>query len=181
LQSDGQPVSEVFRICPACGAEIEQKAGPFICEKCNYANFFGPVLAVGALIENESGELLLVRRAREPGKGKWGLPGGFVDAGESAEQATAREVHEEVGITIEEFDYMFSGPNLYNYRGIVSPVVDLFFLCRLSAEVQIRLAVDELSEFIWTVPKPEHLDNMAFPSNRRALEFWLEHHSGSGR
>ena len=47
--------------------------------------FFGPFVAVGGLVINDKGQLLMVRRAKDPGKGKLGLPGGFIDAGEAVE------------------------------------------------------------------------------------------------
>ena len=85
-----QSVESAFRFCPVCASENpESGAIPFRCEACGYCNFFGPVAAVGALVTRGQDELLLVRRARDPGKGKWGLPGGFVDRDETVEQALA--------------------------------------------------------------------------------------------
>jgi len=49
----------------------------------------------------DAGRVLLVRRGREPNRGLWALPGGRIEAGESAEAAAIREVHEETGIVIE--------------------------------------------------------------------------------
>jgi len=46
------------------------------------------------------GELLLVKRAKEPFAGSWALPGGFMEWGENAEQAVAREVHEETSVRV---------------------------------------------------------------------------------
>lgn len=58
-----------------------------------------PQLAASAAIFRD-GLLLVVRRAREPGRGRWSLPGGRVEWGETLEQAVAREVSEETGIAI---------------------------------------------------------------------------------
>ncbi|MCH1439573.1 MAG: NUDIX domain-containing protein [Rubripirellula sp.] len=122
---------------------------------------------------NQQGELLLVRRAREPGKGKWGLPGGFVDRDETIEQALSREVLEETNLHVSEATYLTSFPNLYDYAGVVSPVIDLFYLCHVIDQAAIQLADGELDSFMWVKPTPKHLSEMAFPSNRRAIERWL--------
>jgi ADP-ribose pyrophosphatase YjhB (NUDIX family) len=55
-------------------------------------------LAVGAVVVDERGRVLLVRRAKPPGAGTWTLPGGRVEPGESLEAAAVREVHEETGV-----------------------------------------------------------------------------------
>jgi len=58
-----------------------------------------PTLAVGAVVV-DAGRLLLVRRARAPQVGKWSVPGGRVEPGETLAEAVAREVLEETGITV---------------------------------------------------------------------------------
>lgn len=58
-----------------------------------------PELCVGA-IARRSGHLLLVQRATEPGKGRWSLPGGRVEAGETMAEAVVREVREETGVEV---------------------------------------------------------------------------------
>lgn len=55
---------------------------------------------VGAIITDAAGRLLLVRRGHEPGKGRWSIPGGHVEPGETDEQALAREVREETGLSV---------------------------------------------------------------------------------
>lgn len=57
-----------------------------------------PALTSDCVVFDEDGRLLLVRRANEPFKGLYALPGGFVDAGETVEQAALRELREETGI-----------------------------------------------------------------------------------
>ncbi|WP_433161168.1 NUDIX hydrolase [Kribbella sp. CA-247076] len=55
---------------------------------------------VGALVYDDQGRLLVVRRANEPGRGLWSLPGGRVEPGEDDQAAVAREVAEETGLTV---------------------------------------------------------------------------------
>jgi len=64
-----------------------------------------PVVAVAALVLRGD-ELLLVRRASEPGRGKWSIPGGVVNLGERLREAVVREVHEETGLVVEVLDLL---------------------------------------------------------------------------
>ena len=59
-----------------------------------------PLVGVGAVIVEE-GRVLLVQRGTEPAKGKWSIPGGLIDVGESLREAVAREVREETGLLVE--------------------------------------------------------------------------------
>ena len=59
-----------------------------------------PILAVGTIVVRD-GCVLLARRGRAPGLGKWSVPGGAVDVGESLEAAARREVREECGVEVE--------------------------------------------------------------------------------
>ena len=58
------------------------------------------VPCVGAVIKDDTGRLLLVKRGHEPGKGLWSIPGGRVEAGESDAAALVREVREETGLAV---------------------------------------------------------------------------------
>jgi 8-oxo-dGTP diphosphatase len=59
------------------------------------------IRCVGAVVHDEQGRLLLVRRATEPGRGQWSIPGGRVQPGETDLAATRREVHEETGLLVD--------------------------------------------------------------------------------
>lgn len=172
--TENQPVSETFRFCPRCTAENPTIGSiPFRCDACGYSNFFGPVGAVAALVVDVENQLLFVRRAREPGKGKWGLPGGFVDQGESLETALAREIREETSLRMTQAAYLMSHPNNYEYRGIVIPTIDLFFVCQVAETSGVTLQRSELEHYEWVRPGETHLNSMAFHSNRVAVEKWL--------
>lgn len=59
------------------------------------------IRCVGAVMVDDAGRLLMVRRAHEPGRGRWSIPGGRVEAGETDAQALIREVAEETGLVVE--------------------------------------------------------------------------------
>ena len=60
-----------------------------------------PILGVGAVIWNEKGEIVLIRRGNEPRRGEWSIPGGRVEWGETILEAISREVREETGLEVE--------------------------------------------------------------------------------
>jgi ADP-ribose pyrophosphatase len=167
----GKQLAETYRYCPACGHPREsfEPLRPFRCASCSHATFFGPVSAVGAVVTNEFGQVLLLRRANDPGKGMLGMPGGFVDHGETAEVALKREVLEEIGLTVKSIEYLTSEPNAYVYRGVTLPVLDFFYIVEVD-EGPIELVDGEITSWIWTELTDDVLDQLVFVSNRRALE-----------
>jgi 8-oxo-dGTP diphosphatase len=55
---------------------------------------------VGGIVRDDTGRLLMVQRGREPARGRWSVPGGRVEPGETLAEATAREVLEETGVRV---------------------------------------------------------------------------------
>jgi len=64
-----------------------------------------PIIGVGAVIIKD-GKILLEKRKNDPGKGKWSIPGGLVELGESVEQTVMREVEEETGLEVEKPEHI---------------------------------------------------------------------------
>ncbi|WP_428773926.1 NUDIX hydrolase [Vibrio sp.] len=71
-----------------------------VCQKCGHIVYQNPTVIAGCIIENE-GKFLLGKRAIEPMLGRWSFPAGFMENGETAEQAAVREVLEETGASVE--------------------------------------------------------------------------------
>lgn len=169
-----QPIAQLYQFCPVCGAKTDDPGqNPFRCPKCQHTHFFSPVTAVGAIIVDESDRVLLITRARDPGKGMYGMPGGFVDPQESLEEALRREVLEELNLQATSVRYLVSYPNEYGYSGAIFPVTDAFFLCEVESFDSIAAQEGEIADYHFLQLKEEVLDGLAFESNRRALEFYL--------
>lgn len=133
---NNQNFLQKFRFCPACGSEnfCENSPKSKRCNECGFEFFQNPAAAVAAFIRNEKGELLVCRRAKNPFKGTLDLPGGFCDENENLEQALAREIREELGVSVAQTRYLFSLPNIYNYSNLNIPTLDSFFETTISSE-----------------------------------------------
>ena len=97
------------------------------CLDCGWVYYQNPVAAVVAVMMFKQ-QLLLLRRAEDPGRGLLDLPGGFVDFGETAEEAFRRELNE--GLIIESVDlsYFTSAPNQYHYLEVPYQTLRFFLL-----------------------------------------------------
>ncbi len=92
-----------INFCPRCGTSVTNeicygKVRP-VCPQCGWIHFADPKVAAAVLVEQD-GRILLVRRANEPFRGLWTLPAGFVDAGEDPAEAAVRECLEETGLIV---------------------------------------------------------------------------------
>jgi len=95
------PALEDVGFCPRCGKPAEVEFPHLItCPHCGYGAYYNPKPVAAAIPTTADGRIVLLRRGFEPGKGKWTFPGGFVDLGESVEEAAAREVMEEIAIEV---------------------------------------------------------------------------------
>jgi NAD+ diphosphatase len=163
--------AELFRFCPRCGANRaadNHAQSPFRCGGCGLVFYFNPTVAAAAFVHDPAGRILLIRRAKEPAKGKLGVPGGFVDFGEPAEEGMRREVREEVGLELTDVRFLVSFPNSYFYREVTYPVVDLYFTATAVAP-EAAQPLDAVVSVEWRHPADVPPEEIAFPSMAVAL------------
>jgi ADP-ribose pyrophosphatase YjhB (NUDIX family) len=127
--------------------------------------YLDPKVAVGTIVSHDGGLVLLKRRI-EPGYGKWVFPGGFVDRGETLEEAAARETVEEVGLEVA-IDRLLGA---YSYREY--PVVVVVYAARVTGG-QLMAGEEALEAGTFPVDGLPW-DDLAFASTKQALADYVK-------
>ncbi len=167
--------ADSFRHCPRCGFGPGEpiETSVLSCPACGFQFHFNPAAAAGVLVEDAAGRLLLLRRSHEPARGSFGFPGGFADAGETIEETIRRETIEETGLELDGIEFLGGWPNLYAWRGLRYPVLDLFFTAQ-ARPGSTASARHEVEECVWA--RAEEIDpaTLAFPTTRAAFARYRE-------
>ncbi len=160
----------VFRYCPKCSSPRFDISGErsLSCPDCGFQYFVNSVAAVAALVSDEKGNLLLTTRGVEPHYGKLDLPGGFIDPGETAEEAVARELYEELGLKVKSANYVGSSTNEYVYAGFSVFTLDLAFRV-IPESVEGLKAMDDILDFRFYAFGEIDLNQVPAPSIRKFI------------
>ncbi|HVO92182.1 MAG TPA: NUDIX hydrolase, partial [Terriglobales bacterium] len=105
-----------YRFCPRCGGDLERRIikpnepQRLVCQSCSFIFYQDPKVVAGTIF-TLGGGIVLLQRGVEPALGKWVFPGGYVDRGESVQEAAIRETKEECLLDVK------LGPllNVYSY------------------------------------------------------------------
>ncbi|WKS95059.1 NUDIX hydrolase [Riemerella columbina] len=166
-----------LQYCPHCGKPslkwINQRK--FSCDACGFVLYQNCAAAVAVLLTYRD-EILLTRRNQEPKKGFLDLSGGFCDPNETAEQTCARELWEELQLTInpEKLQYLGSQANVYPYKEVNYNTVDLFYRYALDEKPDFNLEEHEINAVVWLKKDELNLEELAFESQKRFLNHYLK-------
>lgn len=178
----GMPTTAAFTRCGGCGRpDLRTEATAVRCGACDWCFFTNVAAAAAVFLElppavpDGAIRLLLVRRSRAPGLGLLGIPGGFVDPGESAETAARRELREELRLELPPapLRYLCTVPNIYPYRGVNYHTLDTVFTASIAAP-PAWFDADEIGALAPTDPFAVTDAELAFPATRAAVAAWRE-------
>ncbi|HYN69108.1 MAG TPA: NUDIX hydrolase [Candidatus Eisenbacteria bacterium] len=157
--------------CSRCGAELQfgaidgEDRHRLACASCGHVAYVNPRLVVTTLPVTEAGELVLIRRGIEPGRGSWAQPGGFLEVDETVNEAAIRETLEETGLVVE------PGEIVGLYTRLEAAVVVLVFEARVvGGEVRTSRESLEVEAF---APERIPWPGIAFKTTYWALADWL--------
>lgn len=159
-----------WRFCPRCATQAtfagEGIERHLACPACGYVKYDNPLPTTIGLVEAD-GHLLLLRRADEPQAGWWDTVGGFVAAGESAEEAMLREAREEIGAAVEIRGIVGTYASVYGDTGLQT--LGVAFLCALPEEAELTISAESI-DHDWF--GPEELPELAFADVQAAAAAW---------
>jgi len=160
-----------MNFCSNCGNSVVHEVptgdnrARFVCHHCGMVHYQNPLMVVGCVPEHD-GRILLCKRSIEPRYGKWTLPAGFMELGETLAEAAARETWEEAMARVE------LGPLFALVDVVHARQVHAFFEARLP-EPDFGPGEETLETELYH-PDDIPWDELAFPSVRIALEKYFE-------
>ncbi len=168
----------VFRYCPKCGNRgfMPDSAKSLKCKSCGFRYFINMSASVVAIIrnKNENEKVLFTIRKNDPAAGMLDLPGGFVDPGETAENALVREISEELNLVIKKMGFIGTFTNKYLYDGIEYETLDLVYNC-LEVSFDNLTAGDDVAGYVFRNPCTVKKEEIGLDSIRNIVDYISQH------
>ncbi len=162
-----------YQYCPMCATPLVERAlygrTRRTCPACGFVRFHDPKVAVIGLITSGD-RVLLIQRGVNPEKGKWALPGGYMDAGEMPEAALRRELCEEIRLEVDHLRFLdvFA---IAAATGAVLGIVLAYAASPMGGGWPQPAAEDDVTDARW-FGVAELPDELAFDSTRLLLAAW---------
>jgi ADP-ribose pyrophosphatase YjhB (NUDIX family) len=165
------PMAEMLNYCSRCGAELS--FGPIEgedrdrlgCPSCGHIAYVNPRLVVTTIPVTDAGEIVLLRRGIDPGRGWWAQPGGFLEVDETVGEAAVRETLEETGLVVE------PGEIVGLYSRLEAAVVVLAYEARVvGGSPRLNPEALEIQSF---APEAIPWPGIAFKTSYWAIRDWL--------
>ncbi|MEN6381771.1 MAG: NUDIX domain-containing protein [Rectinema sp.] len=172
--------ASAFHFCPSCGSPklYSVRSRMWKCPTCGFEYFHNVATAAGVIIEAKN-KIIMIRRHKDPMRGRFALPGGFTEPGERAEDAALRECYEEIGWSPTHINFLATFPNVYQYQGIPYATCDVYFYSRGNiVEIDdFHLDPEESDSVQFVAADAIPWANIAFESTIRALRYFILHES----
>jgi ADP-ribose pyrophosphatase YjhB (NUDIX family) len=172
-------IARTLNFCSSCGAELRfgsidgEDRDRLSCSSCGHIAYVNPRLVVTTLPVTPDGELVLLRRGIEPGRGSWAQPGGFLEVDETVHQAAIRETFEETGLVVE------PGEIIGLYTRLEAAVVTIAFESKVVGGT--AAPTREALEIATFAPEAIPWSGLAFRTTMWMLRDWLDRrHPGLG-
>lgn len=156
--------------CSQCGSDLVERFVPeegrerLVCTSCGYIHYVNPHIVAGTIPVSD-GRVFLLRRAIEPRLGYWTFPAGFMEMGETTEEAAARETAEELNLKV----------NIRRLLNVYSlPTMSTVHIIYVADALSQPTGGKETLEFSLFQPDQIPWDDLAFWSTRAALTEWLD-------
>lgn len=164
-------LATTLNYCSRCGATLEPSRLPgdererLACRACGLVAYVNPRLVVTTLPITAIGEVVLIRRGIEPGRGLWAQPGGFLEVDETVTEAAIRETFEETGLVVAPGEIV----GLYS-RLEAAVVVVAFEAAIVGGEPRVT---EEATEIVAFAPERIPWSEIAFQTTYWALRDWV--------
>jgi ADP-ribose pyrophosphatase YjhB (NUDIX family) len=165
-------MAQHLNFCTRCGGSLRFGAVPgedrqrLACAACGHIAYVNPRLVVTTLPITEAGEVVLIRRGIEPGRGSWAQPGGFLEVDETVNQAAIRETWEETGLLVEPTGIVGL------YTRLEATVVTIVFEARIAGGTAAPTL--EATEIVAFAPEAIPWTGIAFKTTIWALRDWID-------
>jgi NAD+ diphosphatase len=160
-----------WRTCPRCASALESDGARAACARCGSVFYAHSAPCACALVEDADGRVLLARRAVEPDRGKWDLPGGFLEEGEAPVDGLRRELLEETGLEGEPGRFVGAWMDTYGDGPDAVATLNLYYEVHVGGAQPA--AADDVAELAWFDRNElPHRDQLAFTSVADALVAW---------
>lgn len=161
-----------FRFCPYCREPLVERDLEGLmrayCPACDEIFYRNSKPCAGALVVDDEGRLLLTRRGIEPYRGRWDLPGGYLEESEHPEEAAVREVLEETGLRVRLTRLV--GIYLDTYGPTGATTLNIFYEARIvTGEAR---AADDVTELGWMRPAEIDWGTFSFDNGKQAILDW---------
>ncbi len=141
-----------------------------VCPACGFIVYLNPPIAAGVIAERGDGQIVLVLRGENPGRGLWGLPAGFMEIDETVEGAARRECLEETGLTVELGELWGVWSYHHEYKQTAGVLV--LYAARVVAG-EPRAGSDSAQTKFFALDEIP-VEQLAFSTHREALARWAK-------